>query len=149
MRQFLQDLVNSFNVNKAESPTINIDHATAALLVEVMAADHEWDDVESGAIKSILIKQFSLSDEEAESLLSESTQNQQDANDLYQFTKVITEHFSHEQRYDMLVNLWKVAFADGQIDRYEEHMIRKIAELIYMPHSQYIRAKLQADPLST
>lgn len=146
MRQFIRDLVNSFNADDSNSQSINIDHATAVLLVEVMAADHEWDDIESNAIKDILITQFSLNNEEAEALLSDSTQSQQEANDLYQYTKVIIENFSHEQRYQMLVNLWKVAFADGQVDRYEEHMIRKITDLLHMPHSQYIRAKLEADP---
>ncbi|CAA6815081.1 MAG: Unknown protein [uncultured Thiotrichaceae bacterium] len=148
MRKFILDLVNSFNTNDSDHDSVNIDQATAVLLVEVMAADHEWDDIESNAIKDILITQFSLNSEEAEALLSDSTQSQQKANDLYQFTKVITENFSHDQRYEMLVNLWKVAFADGQVDRYEEHMIRKITDLLHMPHTQYIRAKHQADPTS-
>lgn len=146
MRRLFQDLLNSFTSDDVEKNTINLDHATAALLVEVMAADHELDDTESKTIKTILAKQFSLNSEQAEALLSQSTESHQEANDLYQFSKVITDHLSHDQRYDMLVNLWKVAYADRQIDRYEEHMIRKIADLLYMPHSQFMRAKHEANP---
>lgn len=124
----------------------DIEHAAAALMVEVMASDHDWDDVEASKIKSLLVAELHLTDTEAEEVLAEATEKQKSAHDHYQFTSVINEQYDNEQKFRLLKQLWMVAYADGQVDRYEEHMIRKLADLLHMPHSQFIRAKIEARP---
>lgn len=127
---------------------LDIKHAAAALMVEVMAADQQWDDIEAEKIKQLLNDELGITESEASDILQEASDKQKSAHDLYQFTSVVNEQYSNEQKYQLLIQLWLVAFADGQIDRYEEHMIRKLAELLHLAHSQFIRAKIQARDLA-
>lgn len=123
---------------------VDINHAAAALMVEIMAADDHWDDVEAEQIKGLLDSKLGISEQEADDLLGEARQKREAAHDLFQFTSVINEHYDNQQKYQLLIQLWCVAFADGQIDRYEEHMIRRLSELLHLAHSQFIRAKIEA-----
>ena len=81
---------------------------------------------------------------EAQEILGEAANKQQSANDLYQFTSVVNEHYDNYQKFELLKQLWIVVYADAQVDRYEEHMIRKLSDLLHLPHSQFIRAKILA-----
>lgn len=124
--------------------TVDINHAAAALMVEIMAADHQWDDIEAQQIKTLLNSQLGITEQEADEILEEASEKQKSAHDLYQFTSVINEHYNNDQKYQLLKQLWMVAFADGQIDRYEEHMIRKLSDLLHLPHSKFIQTKIDA-----
>ena len=132
----------------ADTPTSpntpSIEQAAAVLMVEIMHADQHWDDVESAKIIQLLIDTFSFSSQEAQTLLAEAQASVENANDLYTFTRVVNEHFTLSQKESLIKSLWRVAYADQNLDRYEEHMIRKIAELLYVPHSRFIKAKLEA-----
>ncbi|MEE2729247.1 MAG: TerB family tellurite resistance protein [Pseudomonadota bacterium] len=120
--------------------------AAAALLVEVMAADDQWQAAEEQTIHSALQTSLGLSDLECEALLTSAKSQQQDAHDYYALTRQINDHFSPEQKYRLILNMWKVAWADGELDRYEDNTIRKVTELIYVPHELFIKAKLEAKP---
>ena len=61
---------------------------------------------------------------------------------LYEFTRVINDHCCAEQKLQLIKAMWAVAYADGNVDKYEEHLIRQVAELTYVPHSDYIHCKL-------
>ena len=102
----------------------------------------EW--CEASQIKALLNNQLGIDDAEVDEILQEASERQKSAHDLYQFTSVINDQYNHDQKYQLLKQLWLVAFADGQIDRYEEHMIRKLSELLHLAHSQFIRAKIEA-----
>lgn len=138
-------LMEWFGLDEPEEiETHDIQHAAAALMVEVMVADHDWDDMEKEKIHELLIGNLNLTQAEAKDILDEATTKQQSANDLYQFTSVVNEHYDNDQKFELLKQLWSVAYADAQVDRYEEHMIRKLADLLHMAHSQFIRAKILA-----
>lgn len=142
----MKDILSKwFGLDEPEQiEVVNINHAAAALMVEIMAADHQWDDVEVAQIKALLNDQLNIDSTEADEILSYASEQQKTANDLYQFTSVINEHYGPDQKYQLLMQLWLVAFADGQVDRYEEHMIRKLADLLHLPHSKFIQAKIEA-----
>ena len=115
--------------------------ATAALLIEVASADHSVDPGELDRIKSILQQKFGL-DTEQLNLLTELARSEQDeATSLYQFTQLINEHCNPEDKFKLITAMWEVAFADDTIDKYEEHLIRRVSDLIYVSHSDFIRAK--------
>ena len=118
--------------------------ATAALLVEMSRQDEMIHDNERRAIEDALRDRFDLSQEEVDELYAMAEAEVREAIDYYQFTSLIKEHFSMEQKERVVELLWQVAIADGHIDRYEEHMVRRIAELLYLPHSAFIRAKHRA-----
>ena len=116
--------------------------ASAALLVEIMRADHEIDDIEKHTLVVALQRSLELSLEEATHLMQEAIELTDASNDLQQFTKVIHSQCDAGEKFTLLSNLWRVAYASDGLDKYEEHMIRRISELLYIPHSDFIRAKL-------
>jgi uncharacterized tellurite resistance protein B-like protein len=129
-----------------EQDYISPNLAAAALLVEVMSADDQWHSDEESAIQTLLSSTLELSNTESNELIAAAKAQQQSAHDLFEMTKQINSHYSPEQKYQLVESMWKVAYADGELDRYEDHTIRKVAELLYLPHDQFIRAKLQAKP---
>ncbi|MGP3372552.1 TerB family tellurite resistance protein, partial [Escherichia coli] len=115
--------------------------AVASLLMEVMLADYQVDAKEEYEVKSFLREVSELGDD-VDIIYEEARSGVEDANDLYQFTKVINDTASLEQKMLLLKALWRVAFSDGDVDSHEEHRIRRISELLFMPHSEFIQAKL-------
>lgn len=118
--------------------------ATAALLVEMSRQDEKILPVEKAAVAGALKDKFDLSEYEVETLYVLAEAEVKEAIDYYQFTSLIKENFSPEQKEKVVELLWQVAAADGHIDTYEEHMVRRISELLYLSHSAFIRAKHRA-----
>lgn len=123
------------------NPVDKIKLATAALLTEVMVIDRELSPDEKQAIHHLLCTHFQLSREQADELMALAKEEVDEATSLYQFTDLVNRYFSHAEKEELTIALWRVAYADGVLDKYEEATIRKIAELIYVPHSGFIRAK--------
>ena len=115
--------------------------ATAALLFEMLQADAQEHPREHAALEDALGRTFSLSEDETRELSELARQEAIEAVSLYQFTGLINQHFSAEEKIQVVEMLWQVAFADGELDRYEEALVRKIADLIHVPHRDFIRAK--------
>ena len=135
--------------NTEESENIEIDDNTAikaciALLLETSMADEILDDKEIDALKNTLIKDFNIENDEVDELIAFSKVNVEDSTSLYEFTRDINDSFSAEQRIQLIESMWKIAYADGNIDKYEEHIIRKVSNLIYVAHSDFIKAKISA-----
>ena len=120
---------------------ISYQKAVAALLLEVVIADDEIHPSEEQSAKEA-IKSVSDLGEDIDRLFDDVKNTIHDANDAYQFTKVINEQASLEQKFELLKCLWRVAYADGNLDAHEDHRIRKISELLFMQHSEFIQAKL-------
>jgi|TARA_B110001454_G_scaffold27921_2_gene27300 uncharacterized tellurite resistance protein B-like protein len=120
--------------------------AAAALLVEIMNADNDLSDAESETIKSILFETLFITEEVASELLATAKQKVHEASDLFQFTAVINESYSAEEKINLIESLWKVAYSDKQLDKYEEHMIRRIADLLYVSHSDFIQTRNKIKP---
>ncbi|MCP8899020.1 TerB family tellurite resistance protein [Gilvimarinus xylanilyticus] len=118
--------------------------AAAALLMEVAATDRVFDDAELTAFKDILAEVYGLSSEEVDELQTRAQQKQEDATSLFQFTQLINDHFSHEEKFVLVRSMWQVAYADGDLDKYEENLIRRVAELIYLSHTDFLVARNQA-----
>lgn len=115
--------------------------ASAALLFEMLRADNNDHPQERRVIERTLSEQFGLSGEETRALAELADREAAEAVSLYQFTGLINAHFSPEQKVQVVEMLWQVALADDHVDPYEEALVRKIAELIYVPHRDFIRAK--------
>lgn len=142
----LQKIQAFFNVNLVMSEETNHQHtvelAAAALLIELSRADFKQDPAEQQAIEKALKKKFNLEQQALDTLIELAEAENQQATSLYEFTQLINAHYSPEQKFTLLKALWQVAIADGEISKYEDHLIRKIADLIYAPHSDFIKSKL-------
>ena len=116
---------------------------TAALMIEVMQADFSLDEREEQAFISVLKQAFDLDENEVIELEELAHAKVEEATSLYEFTRQINDNFSAGEKLELIKNMWRVAFADGEIDRYEDGVIRRVAELIYVAHSDFIRMKLE------
>ena len=117
--------------------------ASAALLIELSKADFEQGDSEVETIRSLLAKEHDVSEAEIEELMALAEEQFEEDNAYHPYTSLINEHYTPEQKVQLLETLWQVAIADGEISKYEDHLIRKISELIYVPHRDFIRSKLK------
>ena len=119
--------------------------ATATLLVEMSRADQQVDSAETDTVLTAIRQRFELTEAEARNLADLGHDKADHATSLYEFTRVLNDQLSREQKLHVVELLWDVAYADGRIDKYEEQLLRKIAELIYVPHPDFIAAKLRAE----
>lgn len=141
----LKDLLNRFREPEEEPDAGHLlALAAATLLLEVAWADHEIADSELELIREELQNQFDLSPEEVAVLVGESREAHEASVGLYPYTRTINEHWSEEQKFALVTALWRLALASDGLHHYEEHVIRKIAELLYLSHSRFIEAKLTA-----
>ena len=134
----------SLSLNEGETNNEHVvQRAAAALLIELSYADFELHSDEQKTIETALIKRFGLEQAELDTLIELAKSEKDKATSLYEFTRLINDNYSPEQKFELLTSLWEVAFADGEISKYEDNLIRKIADLIYAPHSDFIKAKLK------
>ena len=136
-----------FKTEESEKPLIDDKtsiKACIALLLETRMADEVLEESELSALKETLIKDFNISEEEITEIIEISKQNVDDSTSLYEFTRDINDNFDSNERIKLIESMWKIAYADGNIDKYEEHIIRKVSSLIYVAHSDFIQAKLNA-----
>lgn len=117
---------------------------SAALLVEAARADHSFSDEERARLTSLLRETYTLSEEDARDLVIRGQDRSSNAVSLTDLTQTVNRHSDHATRKQLLVQMWKVALADGRIDKYEEYVIRQVAGLLYVPHEDYIHARLLA-----
>jgi len=141
IKRFFESKI-SHSEDENSSSIKKIDLACAALLIEVINSDNELDERESKEFIETLRESLSLSEEELSELvkLAESEANQ--ATSLYEFTRLINDEYEYEEKVGLIENMWRIAFSDEQLDKYEEHLIRKISDLIYVSHSDFIKTKL-------
>lgn len=115
--------------------------ATALLLVEVERADFAEDITENEQTLRLLRAHFDLSDEEAELLVAEARQTADHAASLQAFTRRLHESLRDDEKLAIVEMLWKVALADSRLDKHEDHLVRKIADLLYVSRSDLIRIR--------
>ncbi|WP_123630287.1 TerB family tellurite resistance protein [Salinisphaera orenii] len=116
--------------------------AAAVLLLEMAHADHQHAPEEYAEIRRQLKAHFGLDDDETEELLAAAQPEAQEAVSLYRFLKTLNDGLDPTEKRQVLEMLWRVAYADRHLDAREEHLLREMAELLYLPHSEFIRAKL-------
>jgi len=136
-----------FLTEETEDPTIDDKTSTKAciaLLLETSMADDILDESELIALKNTLLSDFQINENEIDELINLAKENVEDSTSLYEFTRDINDNFDAAERVKLIESMWKIAYADGNIDKYEEHIIRKVANLIYVAHSDFIKAKLSA-----
>ena len=120
--------------------------ATAVMLLEVANADEEFSDIERESIIGILKDNFDLSNEEVQELISVTDAERKGSVDMWHFANVINENYSDQEKYIIMENIWKVIYADGRLDKYEDHIVHKLANILHIPHNKMIEAKLKYLP---
>ena len=118
--------------------------AAAILMFEVVWADHEVSDAEVAAMTDLLAKQFALDEHRVAEIVAESRSSHEESVGVFPFTRVVNDNLSEEQKYEIIRSMWTIALVDNELDALEEHTIRRVADLIYLPHARFIAAKKAA-----
>jgi uncharacterized tellurite resistance protein B-like protein len=148
MLRALKDLFDSVTSGSAAASPADEERqlrlATAVLLVETMRADPEVKDAERQVVMAALRHKFELAADELDRLLELADQKARTANDFFAFTSTLNDRFTQPQKIRIVEFMWQVAYADGDIDENENHLISKVAGLLHVTHGEYIGAKLRA-----
>jgi len=141
----LSAIKNYFEKNISPEVNGDLEHelklATAALLIEMMNQDDQVHDKEIDAAKKALTVKFGLTDDEYHDLITLAEEEVKEAVDYHQFTSLIAREFRQARKIKVIELLWSVAYADSHLDSMEEHMVRKIADLIYVSHKDFMKTK--------
>ena len=150
MKSWLEQLKAAFSEmapnadEDADEDADALPRAAAVLLLEVAATDAGIDAAERRVIEAALIEHFGLGRSDAEALLDQAHALQQDSTSMHDFTHRLRTRLDPRARAELIEWLWRVAFADGRLDRHEEHLIRRLADLLGTPHREFIRRKHRA-----
>jgi len=128
--------------HKQNEPAYTVELATAALLSEIVNADNQVTETEREEYEKQLRKHVNVDDDAMALLLKRGQETADDAIDLVHFTQVLNKHCNADERVRIVKSLWSIAYADESLAPLEESTIRQIADLLYVPHSQYIKTKL-------
>lgn len=139
LSRLLEKLQNWESVPEEQGSLLPI--AAATLLMEVAWADHEIAEDELRIIRTALEDEFSLDSTTVEEIVEESRQHHDQSVGLHSFTSTINAAWEEPQKFALVLRLWRLAFADDSLNHFEEHMIRKIADLLYVSHTRFIEAK--------
>ena len=140
----LQKFFEQYLSDKAENET-PLEHrlqlASAALMVEMLHADEKVTSEEDSKLRELIKQRFELKDTEIEDLIELAHNEKHEATDYFSFTSLLNEHYTQQQKMKLVEDLWQLAYADDQLDKYEEHLIRRLADLLHVPHKDFIRTK--------
>ncbi len=117
--------------------------ATCVILLEVARSNDDFSRVEKTTVAAILKGRFELSDEAVEDLLEVARKSREESVDLWEFTNLVNERYSRDEKREILEAAWKVIYADDKLDMYEDHFVHKLAKLLRLEHRDLIAAKLK------
>ncbi len=115
--------------------------ATCILLIEVSKSDDDYDPEEQEKIISLIKDKFSLTDDEIAEVFSASNNHHNKMISLYEWTDIINKECSYKQKLVIIGFMWDIAYIDSKIDKYEDYTIRKVCDLIYVKHQDFINLK--------
>jgi len=141
--QWVSRLASSAQASDIKATQADIERVSASLLVEIARSDHNLETVEIDSIVATLQQSSSLPDEEIKSLVDTAIAEVDNAVSLHEHVRLINEQFEQEQKVALIEQMWRVAAADGDVDRYEDYTIRKLSDLLHVRHSAFIQAKLR------
>jgi uncharacterized tellurite resistance protein B-like protein len=128
--------------NKKEGHDIRV--ATCALLLEMAYIDKEFSKDEQDEIVSIIKEEYQLPDKQIDELVEAAHEELEGKVDLWQFASLINKNYSYEEKIGIIEMLWKVVYADKKLDKYEDYLVHKVANLLHLPHRILIDGKLKA-----
>lgn len=149
MNRFLKKILNGSqsrqeNVNLPVKPNNEkkIQIAACALLVEIGKADSNFTDEERNKIISIMRNIFNVEEDYINELIELSEKNFDENESIYEYTTIINNNFTNNEKFELLKNIWRLIYTDDNLSRYEEHLVKMIGTLLNIEYSNIIGAKL-------
>lgn len=128
-------------VDEEDDKLDSVQQSVAVLLVEIARADYEQKDVEASEMQKLLANKFNLSVEETDLLIAAAEKTVEKSVSLHDYTRALHSKLSYAEKEAVIEMLWRIALADQDLDKYEDYMIGKIAELLYVYRGDVIRVK--------
>ena len=141
IQQYFSDRIQSRVHGEQQGNEQALRLATAALLIEVTRADFHVEQSERRAVVSAVQELFELSRQETDELVALAEEEVDGSVSLFQFTQLVDKEFSQQQKAEIIEMMWRVAFADLNKDHHEEYLVRKVADLLHVPHSAFVRTR--------
>lgn len=138
LRSLLAELVAE---PEQQQDDLALDLAVAVLLVEMARADHQLDDAEELEIRAQLENAFGLTRDAAATLVGRAHDLVENSVSLHEFTRVVHEGMDYDEKQRVIEMLWQVALTDRNLDKYEDYLVGKLGELLYVSRGDVIRLK--------
>jgi uncharacterized tellurite resistance protein B-like protein len=142
-------LLKFLTLSAEETSPEDMEHAlrvaTAVLLVEIARADFVVEAAESERLRELLRRQFELADSELDELLAEAEADADRLVSIQHTTRLMNEHYDHAMKRRVIEMMWQLVYADGEKSHYEEHLIRQVADLLYLSQAEFIQARHLAE----
>ena len=139
--QFFTELAGRLQDRDAPENNQHRELVTAALMIEMARADGQVAEIELVQIKQMLEERFNLQSDDQLALMALASDKADHATSVFEFTSELKALLDQPTRIEMIELLWSVAYADNKLDKYEEQLVRKVADLLYVPHAEFIAAK--------
>jgi len=144
VKKFFGKAVNGHMAEDEEKATHDIRVATCALFLEMSQIDGKFSASEREHIISVLTNDYGLSDDVAAALLEAAHEKLDESIDLWRFTNLINENYSREEKRRIIEIVWRIAYADGRLEKHEDYLVHKLANLLRLTQGELIEAKLKA-----
>ena len=154
----LKELINQIS-DAISSPAETVDaaaqreaairSATAVLMVDVARADHVFDDSEFDSVLRLVQSHFGLSAEDAAALVNRADEKAENLTSLHSFTQLLHNNLDEPEKARIVGLLWKIAYADGRLDKYEDSLVLKISDLLHVSRGKVMQLKHDAGAAST
>ena len=147
MRELLRKFFGKSEVERSAGKEGAASHdvriATCALLLEMANIDGQFNESERDSIICILKEDYQLSDEHTMALIETADEELNRSVDLWQFTNLINQNYSTDEKLQIIETIWKIVYADGRLDKHEDYLVHKLSNLLRLTHKQLIDAKLK------
>jgi len=128
----------------AQNREVALRMATAVLMLDVARADHVFDESEFDRALKLIETHFHLTPEESAQLVNLASEKAEDLISVHEFTQLLHEHLDEDEKAHVIALLWQIAYADGQLDKYEDSLVLKISDLLYVSRGRVMRLKHDA-----
>jgi uncharacterized tellurite resistance protein B-like protein len=138
--QVVEAIASSDSDNSEDRETA-LRFATAVLMIDVAKADSVFDESEFDKVLTLIERHFGLSPDEAAQLVNEAGDKADEIVSVHEFTKLLHENLSVDDKERIVALLWKIAYADGHLDKFEDSLVLKISDLLYVSRGRVMRLK--------
>lgn len=130
--------------DSGEDRTAALRLATAVLMIDVARADHVFDETEFDRVLQLVESHFELDPQDAAELVNLASDKADDLTSAYEFTSVLHKHLDDAEKTRIVGMLWQIAYADGELDKYEDSLVLKISDLLHVSRARVMRLKHDA-----
>ncbi|MEJ2233446.1 MAG: TerB family tellurite resistance protein [Syntrophobacterales bacterium] len=141
VKKFLGKSSSDASGAEKETTSHDVRIATCALLLEMAHIDGEFSELERESIINIIKKDYDLSDEHAVALIEAAGEELKRSIDLWKFARLINQNYSTDEKIEIIEMVWKVIYTDGKLDKHEDYLVHKLANLLRLTHKELIDAK--------